>query len=407
VDRRQLLLSVFHHALSAVRGRPCVRAALAEAGSSDVSWRVIAIGKAAASMTLGALDALGARITDALIVTRSGHVEAELAALDRVLCLESAHPTPDARSLAAGAAVLDRIASTRPRTRLLFLISGGASSLVEVLRPGVSLDALVEVNRWALASGLDIKGVNALRKRLSHIKGGGLLARLAGRDALALYISDVPGDEPQLIGSGLLCASTAEPLPGGLPAWLLNLVSARDIPAVHDSAHVEHRIVASLADAVARARAFALSQGFRTRAAPDRFAGEASELASRFCHELALSEAQLHIWGGESIVRLPAAPGAGGRNQHLALAAARLLVAHDELMLLAAGTDGSDGTTDDAGALVDSETIERGTVGGFDADDCLARADSAAFLEASGDLLHTGPTGTNVGDLVLGLKGPA
>jgi len=103
-------------------------------------------------------------------------------------------------------------------------------------------------------------------------------------------------------------------------------------------------------------------------------------------------------------VRLPHEHGPGGRNQHLALAAARLLVAHDDLALLAAGTDGTDGSTADAGALVDSQTVERGTLAGLDADVCLARADAATFLEASGDLLHTGPTGTNVGDLVLGLK---
>jgi hydroxypyruvate reductase len=102
---------------------------------------------------------------------------------------------------------------------------------------------------------------------------------------------------------------------------------------------------------------------------------------------------------------LPRRTGRGGRNQHLALAAARLLVVHDDLTLLAAGTDGTDGPTSDAGAIVDSTTVERGTLAGLDADDCLARADSGRFLEAAGDLLHTGPTGTNVGDLVLGLKG--
>jgi hydroxypyruvate reductase len=117
-----------------------------------------------------------------------------------------------------------------------------------------------------------------------------------------------------------------------------------------------------------------------------------------------MGAAGLAIWGGESTLKLPARPGRGGRNQHLALAAARLLVSHEELTVLAAGSDGTDGPTADAGAIVDSETLERGTLSGLDADDCLARADSGAFLEASGDLIHSGPTGTNVGDLVLGLK---
>jgi hydroxypyruvate reductase len=127
-------------------------------------------------------------------------------------------------------------------------------------------------------------------------------------------------------------------------------------------------------------------------------------LAARFAHEVHLGAAQLCVWGGESTVELPPQPGRGGRNQHLALAAARLITGHSELLLLAAGTDGSDGVTEDAGALVDGESCARIALAQLDADDCLARADSARALAASGDLVHTGPTGTNVGDLVIGLK---
>jgi glycerate 2-kinase len=135
-----------------------------------------------------------------------------------------------------------------------------------------------------------------------------------------------------------------------------------------------------------------------------RFADTAVRLAARFAHELSLSAAQLCVWGGESTVVLPAAPGRGGRNQHLALAAARLIAGHAELVLLAAGTDGSDGVTEDAGALVDADTCARLSLADLDADECLGAADSARALAASGDLVHTGPTGTNVGDLVIGLK---
>jgi hydroxypyruvate reductase len=110
------------------------------------------------------------------------------------------------------------------------------------------------------------------------------------------------------------------------------------------------------------------------------------------------------VWGGESTVQLPPRPGKGGRNQHLALAAARLIAGQTDLMLLAAGTDGTDGVTEDAGALVDAESCGRVALDGIDVDACLARADSGTALAASGDLLHLGPTGTNVGDLVIGLK---
>ncbi|HTC16194.1 MAG TPA: MOFRL family protein, partial [Steroidobacteraceae bacterium] len=110
------------------------------------------------------------------------------------------------------------------------------------------------------------------------------------------------------------------------------------------------------------------------------------------------------VWGGESVVRLPPKPGCGGRNQHLALAAARLIAGQDDLLFLAAGTDGTDGPTGDAGALVDGETCGRVTVAGLDVERSLSTADSQSALAAAGDLVHTGPTGTNVGDLVVGLK---
>jgi glycerate 2-kinase len=135
-----------------------------------------------------------------------------------------------------------------------------------------------------------------------------------------------------------------------------------------------------------------------------RFAGDADRLAVRLTHELYLSGAEVCVWGGESVVRLPPNPGQGGRNQHLALAAARLIAGQDDLLFLAAGTDGTDGPTDDAGALVDGETCARVTVAGLDVERSLAAADSQAALAAAGDLVHTGPTGTNVGDLAVGLK---
>jgi hydroxypyruvate reductase len=127
-------------------------------------------------------------------------------------------------------------------------------------------------------------------------------------------------------------------------------------------------------------------------------------LAVRFAHELDLSPVEVRVWGGESTVQLPENPGSGGRNQHLGLAVARLIAGHPDLLLLTAGTDGTDGVTDDAGALVDAETCARLALAEIDADSCLARADSGVALAATGDIVHTGPTGTNVGDLVIGLK---
>ncbi len=403
-DAHSLLLGIWQQALAAVDGRRRAREALADVPAGD-PWQVIAVGKAAAAMTLGAIDALGALVAHALVISKAGHFPAELDSHAQVEQLVAGHPIPDQDTLAAGARLLDLLASLPRDRRILFLISGGSSSLVEVLPAGASLQDLKQLNAWALASGRDIEVLNSIRKRLSLLKGGRLLGHLGGREALALFISDVPGDDPNVIGSGLVGEPTVEVLPSSLPAWLGALLAkASVVNPVVQSSRISRRVIATLDDALAAAEQEGRALGYATGRAPRRFDGDAIELATGFCHELEVGPAGLRIWGGESTVRLPAKPGRGGRNQHLALAAARLLVSHDELTLLAAGTDGTDGPTSDAGAIVDSETVERGTLSGLDADDCLARADSGAFLEASGDLVHSGPTGTNVGDLVLGIK---
>ncbi len=404
-NERALLLSIWQQALAAVDGRRRVREALADLPAGD-PWQVIAIGKAAPAMTLGAIDALGSQVAHALTISRSGHFPAELDSKPQVEQWVAGHPLPDAQSLAAGERVLELLKSLPAGRRLLFLISGGSSSLVEVLPDGLGLADLRRVNDWALAGGHDIGVINSIRKRLSLIKGGRLLSNVAGRrQVLALLISDVPGDDPSLIGSGLVGEPVFERLPANLPPWL-NALLARQVAPREALAtpSIQRRVIATLEDALAAAQEAGRAAGLATQKASRRFAGDAVELAAGFCHELKVGPSGLRIWGGESTVRLPARPGRGGRNQHLALAAARLLVSHEELTLLAAGTDGTDGPTLDAGAIIDSETIERGTLSGLDADDCLARADSGAFLEASGDLVHSGPTGTNVGDLVLGIK---
>ncbi len=382
--RRALLLELFRAGLAAVDGRRCVRVALGTLARSPQRpvW-VIAVGKAAAAMTQGAYEALPGRIERALLITRDAASAAALTAQPGLEVLLGAHPLPDERSLAAGARLLAIVGSLPADVEPLFLISGGASSLVEVLTPGTTLAELQALNRAALSSGVSIGEFNRRRTAISAIKGGRLAALLQGRPARALFISDVPGDDPALIGSGLMG------------------------PAPQGPDRVERRVVADIGAATAAVAARARELGLTVQAAPRRFDEPALRLAARCAHELSLSAAAVCVWGGESTVTLPQAPGRGGRNQHLALAAARLLAGHADLMLLAAGTDGSDGVTEDAGAVVDSETCARIALSGLDADGCLARADAGRALQASGDLLHTGPTGTNVGDLVIGLKLPA
>ena len=375
--RRRILLELFQAGLDRVSGRGSVARALS--GSTGPVW-VAAIGKAASAMTLGAHDVLGPSIERTLIITKDDHVAPQIHALRSVEIHESAHPVPDQRSLAAGASLLKWLQDLPRSVEPLFLISGGASSLVEVLEEGVTFEQLGRLNAEGLASGIAIGELNARRSRLSRIKGGGVARLLGDRPGRALFISDVPTNDPAVIGSGVLG------------------------PAPDHTDRIERVIVASLDLAVDGVCVAAEKLGLDVRRPANRFDDDAARLAVRFTHELHLNSAQVCVWGGESTVQLPPRPGRGGRNQHLALAAARLLAGQANMLLLAAGTDGTDGVTEDAGGLVDSETCARLAVSEIDVDDCMRRADSGTALAASGDLVHTGPTGTNVGDLAIGLK---
>lgn len=381
--RRQLLLELFQAGVTRVEGRRCTAAALrdAAAGRALRVWTA-AVGKAASAMALGAHDALGAAQERVLVITKDGHVAPEARLLPGVEIHESAHPLPDARSIVAGERLLRWTRELPHDVEPLFLISGGASSLVEVLAAGVTLDELKRLHDAGIASGIAIAELNANRTRLSRIKGGGLTAQLAGRRARALFISDVPGDDPAVIGSGLLGPAAGS---GGAD-------------------QVERTVIASIDHAVAAVGALAQARGRSVRVSAERFDGDARRLAVRFTHELDLYPGEVHVWGGESVVRLPPHPGQGGRNQHLALAAARSIAGRHDLLLLAAGTDGTDGVTPDAGALVDGETCARIALAELDVEACLNNADSGTALARAGDLIHTGPTGTNVGDLVIALK---
>ena len=341
---------------------------------------VFAIGKAAGSMARGAYAALGERIERTLVITKDGHVDPKLVGLPGLAVLESAHPVPDARSLAAGAELERRIASLGADVTPLFLISGGSSSLVEILIDGSSLEQLRALNTRGLAAGWDIATLNAERVKISRLKGGGVARLLGARPALALFISDVPGDDPAVIGSGLLGADGTH----------------------HDE--VRRIVVANLDLAMRKVVEVGHTHGLQLEMRASRIEGDAAVVARDFVDALRTTHADGLVWGGESTVTLSPRHGRGGRNTHLALAAARCLRRGEPLTILAAGTDGTDGPTGDAGAIVDAGTIERAEIGGCDVERAWREFDSGVALEAAEDLVHTGPTGTNVGDLLIGLK---
>lgn len=400
---RDLLLNAYRAALDAARGDRLVSLALSDT-AFDRPVMLVAAGKAAPAMARGAAEALGNRIDHGLVVgpeDDDGHWPFPC----RIMRAE--HPVPGEGSLAAGQALLDLLEQAPAELEVLFLISGGASSLVEAPAPGVGLDDLRRANDWLLASGLDIGRVNGVRRRLSGIKGGRLARYLGNRKALVLALSDVPDNDPAVIGSGWLARPAGEALPGGLPGWLTELTRKTPAtPAADDPVwdNIRTRVVGNNRTALEAAAEKLDEAGLDVRVAAERLDGEAAEQGRAVARELIDSSPGAVLRGGECTVTLPASAGRGGRCQHLALAAARVLAGREDCWLLAAGTDGRDGNSDAAGALVDGGTVERGEREGLSANEALERADSGSFLDASGDLLDTGPTGTNVNDLVIGLK---
>lgn len=406
-DPRRLLLDGLRAALDATGGRESVRRRLADERELAPRY-AFAVGKAAPAMMAGAFDALGSGIERALVITKHGHAVGVLDAARPVDVVESSHPVPDESSLAAGRALVDFVDAIPADADALALVSGGASALVEVLPEGFDASDLARVNEYLLAAGHPIDAVNRVRKRISRIKGGRLAQRIAARRTLNLAISDVPGDDLRVIGSGLLIAHSSEDISIeelDLPPWLASIGQrAPPLPGEEATDRVRTEVVARPADARAAAAATYRAAGYHVVEHGNLLEGNALEVGRRIGREVVQGKPGAHVWASETTVVLPPDPGRGGRCQSLALAAALEMGAAAAVCVLAAGTDGTDGPGEDAGAVVDAGTVGRGIAAGLDPERCLHGADAGTFLEASGDLVYTGPTGTNVMDLVVALK---
>lgn len=430
-DRLEAILAAALRAVDAGRavaralaceGRPGAGDRLRIAGdpvAADARLFVLALGKAACPMAAAVERVAGDRIAGGLAVTRDGHG----APLSRMAVREAGHPLPDARSEAAAHEALACAARARPGDLLLVLLSGGASALTACPAVGLDLDDLAGTTRVLLACGADIHEMNTVRKHLSAFSGG-WLARAAGSEAVAvLAVSDVPGDRLDVIGSGpctpdpstyvqALSVLSRYGVEEGVPraareALLAGARGARpETPKPDDPGfpRVRQTIVARNADARQAALVQARAEGLDGRDLGEVLTGEAREQGVRLvrlARETAGSRPACWVAGGETTVTLRG-PGRGGRNQELALAAALALAEEGpEVALLAAGTDGSDGPTDAAGAFVDAGTVARGAAAGADAAAALAANDSYGFFAREGGLVTTGPTGTNVMDLAL------
>ena len=344
------------------------------------------------------------------------------------------HPEPGERSFAAADRLGEVIAAVGPDDAVLVLLSGGASSLVASPIPGVTRAELTELWRILLGAGVDIHAMNAIRRRFTRWGGGRLARALAPRRVEVLAISDVPGDDPATIGSGPCAGDPLQPadlgrllaihgLTARVPKRLLQLLErvSPEVATVPPGApalrRVQTRIVAANADAVAAAASCASKLGWDVQSYSAPVVGDAAAAGRTLAAELIAAEARpgtigaCIVCGGETTVTLTGnsvdGERLGGRCQELALAASEVLAEHHvgtTVAVLAAGTDGRDGPTDAAGAIVDGETWKRMEMAGRDPRADLAQHRSYAALDAAGALVRSGPTGTNVMDLVIALR---
>ncbi|GFO54073.1 hydroxypyruvate reductase [Geomonas sp. Red276] len=385
---------------------------------------VAGFGKAGGGMALAAEECLGEMITSGLVIVPHASNLSPLP--HRIELAAGGHPYPDAEGVAATSRLMEMARGADDRTLLLVLISGGGSALCSAPAEGITLEEKQATCRLLMEAGADIRELNTVRKHLSRVKGGQLAALAMPARTVALTISDVPGDLPEIIASGpvapdpstfgeALAVMERLGISGRVPEAVLRrlrLGAAGEIAetpkpgsALFDA--VTTVIAASNGCARAAAAHAAHQRGIRLRVLDDPVCGEAkgagrrlAELALAERKKLASGERLCIVSGGETTVRVTG-KGKGGRNQELAVAFALGIEGVDGITLLSAGTDGIDGPTDAAGAIVDGTTAAKATGAGFDPVASLEENDTYRLLESCGALLKTGPTGTNVMDLQI------
>ena len=415
---RALLVALHRAALDEVHAGRALARALAEDDPGPGPFALLAVGKAATAMAEAARSALGTRIARGQVTTKNGHAR-EIPGFD---VREAGHPVPDARSEAAGRDALALASELGDDETLLVLISGGASALWCAPAPGLALADKRAATECLLRASVVIPEQNAVRKHLSSLKGGGLLRAARGRRVRVYALSDVPGDALSDIGSGpaspdptrfsdALAVVRAYRLEAALPKPVLAQL-ARGVageleetvkPSDPRTVHCAGRVIASLDAALAAAVRAGQERSLRVRSLGRALDADVAELAPRLAREIVRARADgfdLLVAGGEPTVRVRGA-GRGGRAQELAVRLSLELGGVRGWSALCAGTDGSDGPTDAAGAFADADLPTRAGARGFDVSASLSTSDVHPLLAASGDLFQTGPTETNVADLLL------
>lgn len=408
---RALLEQMFHRAVAQAQPALGVRLHLPERPAGRTV--VIGAGKASAQMARAFEEAWDGPLTG-LVVTRYGYAEA----CSRIEIVEAAHPVPDEAGFLAARRILETVSGLSPDDLVVALISGGGSSLLPAPAPGLTLDDEQAINRALLASGAPISVMNLIRNQFSAIKGGRLAAHCAPARVATLVVSDVPGDDPAVVASGptIPMASTRElarkyanlyrlDLPPHAHALLAGDDNLAPLPGDSVFARNSVRTIASAALSLEAAAELARQHGIEAAILSDSIEGESRDVAqvlAAMAREVSqrnrpFKKPVVLLSGGETTVTLRGR-GRGGRNAEFLLALAIAIDGIDGISALAADTDGIDGSEDNAGAFVDGGTATRLRKAGLDPLAALAANDAWGAFNAIGDLLMTGPTGTNVND---------
>lgn len=372
---------------------------------------LVAVGKAAWRMAHAAHCALEGQIAHGIIITKHGHLRGPIGSLE---LYEAGHPTPDTQSIAATARALTMTKGLTSADTVLFLLSGGGSSLFEAPLPGITLEDIVSVTQQLLENGANIMEINTIRKRFSAIKGGRFAEHCAPAQVRALILSDVLGNQMDSIASGPTCQdkTTKEEAIELIQRYQLRIRNEilekirLELPLKLNNA--ENSVSGSVSELCQSAAKTAIQLGYTPlvlTTSLDCEAQEAGKMIASVAREIRTSGLPLPppcalIFGGETVVHLKG-NGKGGRNQEIALSAALGISGLKHTVVLAIGSDGTDGPTDAAGGLVDGTTAHRLQNIGINIDKEINSNNAYPTLDACSDLIRTGPTGTNVNDLLL------
>jgi glycerate-2-kinase len=435
-QEKELLSDIFHAALrsadpyrSVTRHTDAIRTVYEKGRLS--SLHVIAFGKAASGMVRAIVDDLGDILSGGIAVTKYGHWQGA-GQDDRIRVFEAGHPLPDANGLHATLEVMDLASGLDEQSLLVCLISGGGSALLVAPLPPLLLEEKRQTTGLLLRSGADIHELNAVRKHISAVKGGRLAQMAFPTRISSLILSDVIDDSSGVIASGptapdettygdALGVLDKYGLQAAVPRRVYDLLSSgaegriRETPKRGNPVFrkVSNTIVGSNAQAIGAALTRCGELGFASEVAATGVRGEARSAARRLSEKAREmrgrrqpgGKAVCLIAGGETTVTVKG-QGVGGRNMELALAFAIDIEGEEGITLLSAGTDGTDGPTDAAGAMVDSRTAQAARAAGIDPAKYLENNDSYTFFKSAGGLFITGPTGTNVMDLQIVLLRP-